>query len=109
MSKRHLLSKDLNPTSRLSPTCAFFRMNISVFGPFLTEHKLPVFFQLQGIPNDGNLQTVDDAVTICSSIIFICSVQHAAVNFPQYDMYAFAPNMPISLNGEPLKNKVASK
>ena len=84
-------------------------MNTTVFCPFVTEQKLLFFtFQLQGIPNDAILQTVDDVVTICTSIIFICSVQHAAVNFPQYDMYAFAPNMPMSLNGEPPKNKVQS-
>ena len=65
-----------------------------------------MLFPLQGIPNKGKLQTVGDAVTICTNIIFICSVQHAAINFPQYDMYAFAPNMPVSLNGEPPKNKV---
>ena len=61
---------------------------------------------LQGIPNDGNLQTVNDAVTICTSIIFTCSAQHAAVNFGFYDLFAFTPNMPVSLDGEPPKNKV---
>ena len=65
-----------------------------------------ICFLLQDIPSKGNLKTVDGAVTICTNIIFICSVQHAAINFPQYDTYAFAPNMPVSLNGEPPKNKV---
>ena len=41
---------------------------------------------LQGIPNDGHFTSLDDIVTTCTSLVFTCSVQHAAVNFAQYDI-----------------------
>jgi arachidonate 15-lipoxygenase len=29
-------------------------------------------------------------------VVFTCSVQHAAVNFPQYDVMSYAPRMPFA-------------
>ena len=36
-----------------------------------------------------------------TSIIFMCTAGHAAVNLPQYDEYGYSPNYPTLLVGEP--------
>ena len=43
---------------------------------------------------------------MCTSIIFISSVQHSAANFCQYDEYAFPPYYPAFISGKPPTNKV---
>ncbi|XP_045182594.2 polyunsaturated fatty acid 5-lipoxygenase-like [Mercenaria mercenaria] len=54
---------------------------------------------------DGKFTTKDQVFRILTNIIFTCSVQHAAVNFRQYEEYAFPPNYPGSLRGHPPHNK----
>ncbi len=64
-------------------------------------------FMLQGLPNDGNVKTPDDIIEICTSLIATCTLQHAAVNFLQYDVYANVANYPLMLTGSPPTDKVS--
>lgn len=52
--------------------------------------------RLHGLPNDGSIQRVAELVEVVTFIIYTCSVQHAAVNFPQYDCMSYVPNMPLA-------------
>jgi arachidonate 15-lipoxygenase len=46
-------------------------------------------------------RVIDDLVTLLTRIVFTCGPQHAAVNFPQYDMAGFAPSMPAAAYAPP--------
>lgn len=52
--------------------------------------------RIRGLPNDGIILNISDLVDVTTFIIFTCSVQHAAVNFPQYDCMSYVPNMPLA-------------
>ncbi len=52
--------------------------------------------RLHGIPNGGSIQTVSQLADLLTFVVYTCSVQHAAVNFPQYDFMSYAPNMPLA-------------
>ncbi|XP_062581619.1 arachidonate 12-lipoxygenase, 12R-type-like [Saccostrea cucullata] len=53
---------------------------------------------LLGVPEFDGIANV---VKVLTNFIYICSVEHSATNFPQYAQYAFPPNMPVILNGQP--------
>ena len=42
----------------------------------------------------GNTGSVDYLIEVLTLVIYTGSVQHAAVNFPQYDLMSYVPNMP---------------
>jgi arachidonate 15-lipoxygenase len=52
--------------------------------------------RLKGIGHDGKIQMGKDLIDVVTLIIYTCSVQHAAVNFPQYDLMSYAPAMPLA-------------
>ncbi|XP_053396782.1 polyunsaturated fatty acid lipoxygenase ALOX15B-like [Mercenaria mercenaria] len=53
----------------------------------------------------GKFTNKEQVCRTLTSIIFTCSVQHAAVNFRQYEDYGYPPNYPFSLRGSPPKSK----
>ena len=52
--------------------------------------------RIGGMPNDGTFHTFEELRDVAAFIIHTCSVQHAAVNFPQFDLMSYAPNMPLA-------------
>ena len=56
-----------------------------------------------GFPQEIN--TKKELTEYCTLIIFTGSVQHASINFGQYDMYAFVPNAPATLRLPPPSKK----
>jgi arachidonate 15-lipoxygenase len=52
--------------------------------------------RVAGLPNDGSIQNVQELTDVLTFVIYTCSVQHAAVNFPQYDIMSYAPKMPLA-------------
>ncbi|VDI74007.1 lipoxygenase [Mytilus galloprovincialis] len=60
---------------------------------------------MQVLPgNNGRFETTGQLIDTLTSTIFICSVMHAATNFPQYDQYGFPPNYSTLLHGAPPQN-----
>jgi arachidonate 5-lipoxygenase len=66
----------------------------------LTERGLPV----DKLPC-AKLERVEDLVDMLATVVFTVSVQHAAVNYLQYEHYAFVPNAPLCMRQEPPRKK----
>ncbi len=54
--------------------------------------------KVKGMPSQ--IETVEELIEIVTTIIFISGPFHSAINFPQYDYIAFAPNMPLAAYSE---------
>lgn len=52
--------------------------------------------RIKGLPNNGSIQRIEELIEVATFVIYTCSVQHAAVNFPQYDCMSYVPNMPLA-------------
>ncbi|KAF6041049.1 ALOX5 [Bugula neritina] len=57
----------------------------------------------KGIPD--TFKSTDEVVEVVTVFIFTSSVQHAAVNFGQYNQYAYPPNYPTDLHESRPTNK----
>ena len=51
---------------------------------------------------------MEDLSKTLTALVFILTNGHAAVNYNQYDEYAYPPNCPFRLAGTPLNNKVSN-
>ena len=51
---------------------------------------------LKGFGEGGRIATVEALVDTLTLVIFTASAQHAAVNFPQYPVMSYVPNMPLA-------------
>ncbi|XP_052773311.1 allene oxide synthase-lipoxygenase protein-like [Mya arenaria] len=61
---------------------------------------------IKGVPGrDSKFENKEDLALVLTSIIYTCSVGHAAVNFEQYEEYAFPLNYPSKLMGKPPQDK----
>ena len=58
------------------------------------------------MPGEGRFETTEQLCQTLTSIMFTSTVGHAAVNVSQYDEYAFLPNYPAILKGQPPRDKV---
>ena len=52
-----------------------------------------------------SIDSVQELIEFVTSIVFCCSAQHAAVNFGQFDYYAYNPNAPLILHQPPTTRK----
>jgi arachidonate 15-lipoxygenase len=65
--------------------------------------------RMKDIGEGGRIETFDYLVRMVTHIIFTAGPQHAAVNFPQYPVMSFTPNMPLALyKGPPTSLEIAS-
>lgn len=66
----------------------------------LWKEELIGFGNIQGLlppDKENNLSSIDDLIDLATTIIFIATAQHSAVNFGQYDYAAWVPNNPFAL------------
>ena len=63
---------------------------------------------MQGVWGDGSFLNMEDLSKTLTTLVFILTNGHAAVNFNQYDEYAYPPNFPFRLDGTPPNDKVST-
>ena len=51
---------------------------------------------------------MEDLSKTLTALVFILTNSHAAASFNQYDEYAYPPNFPFRLDGDPPTDKVST-
>jgi arachidonate 15-lipoxygenase len=64
--------------------------------------------RIAGLPNGGSLRSIRELNDLLTYAIYTCSAQHAAVNFPQYDLMSYVPNMPLAAYRPPPTQKTGA-
>ena len=74
----------------------------------LSIDSLPNYPRVPGLPIReienyplGGIASLEDLITIITTIIFICGPQHAAINFNQFDYLGYVPNHPFAAYANP--------
>lgn len=70
---------------------------------WLAELRSPDDGRVGGLPAVAGF---DDLVELLTTLVYTCSVQHAAVNFPQYDVMSYAPRVPFAAYAPPPRSAV---
>ncbi|XP_056015737.1 allene oxide synthase-lipoxygenase protein-like isoform X2 [Ostrea edulis] len=66
------------------------------------EHAcIDINLRKRGVMGVPEFDGIGNLVTVLTNFIYICSVEHSATNFPQYEEYAFPPNKSLTLIGQP--------
>ena len=63
---------------------------------------------MQGVWGNGAFRSMEDLSKTMTTLVFILTNVHAAVNFNQYVEYAYPPNFPFRLDGVPPTDKVSN-
>jgi arachidonate 15-lipoxygenase len=72
---------------------------------WIAEMVSPDGGRMKHIGQGGRIQTLAYLIDMVAHIIFIAGPQHAAVNFPQYPVMSYVPNMPLALYKAPPQSR----
>lgn len=70
---------------------------------WVAELTSPLGGNVTGFGQEGRIRTRAYLIDAVTTLIFTASAQHAAVNFPQYDVMGYAPAMPLANYAPALK------
>jgi arachidonate 15-lipoxygenase len=72
---------------------------------WVAEMLSPEGGRMRDIGEEGAFKTLEYLIDAVAHIIFTSSVQHAAVNFPQYELMSYVPKLPLAVYTPPPTNK----
>ena len=78
----------------------------NIFFLFKNEGLSVKLIAVSGSARGREIDSVEQIVTIVTSIIYQCSVAHGTAKYQIYDEYAFLPNYPLKMHGAPPNDKV---